>query len=79
MVHFPYPRLALLFDALQGEPLPQDELARMLEVSSRPVRTDIGLLNDILSGHGARFVLRRGEGYQLQLDDPERYHQMLAS
>lgn len=79
MVHFPYPRLALLFDALQGETLPQDELARMLEVSSRTVRTDIGLLNDILSGHGARFILRRGEGYQLQLDDPLRYHQMLAS
>ena len=45
MVRFPNQRLAQLFDALQTETLPQDELAKRLSVSTRTVRADITALN----------------------------------
>jgi transcriptional antiterminator len=69
MVRFPYPRLAYLFDALQSETLPQDELAKRFAVSTRTVRADITALNDILEKYGAHFVHSRGAGYRLQVDD----------
>ncbi|ATA20489.1 BglG family transcriptional antiterminator [Gibbsiella quercinecans] len=69
MVRFPYPRLAYLFDALQAETLPQDELAKRFSVSTRTVRADIAALNDILEQYGARFAHSRGEGYRLQVND----------
>lgn len=75
-MRFPNQRLAQLFDLLQNETLPQDELARRLEVSTRTVRTDITTLNDLLGDHGARFVLSRGEGYQLKIEDAARYGQL---
>ncbi len=76
MVKFPYQRLAQAFAALQAEALPQEELARRLAVSTRTVRNDIDALNAILAEHGARFVLKRGEGYRLQADDPERFQRV---
>lgn len=72
-VRFPNPRLAQLFEMLQNEILPQDELARRLSVSTRTVRADITALNALLQNHGAQFVLNRGAGYQLKIDDPQRY------
>src|SRR5471030_1456372 len=68
MVRFPYQRLAHLFDALQAETLPQDELAKRLDVSTRTVRADITALNEIME-YGASFVHNRGSGYQLKIDD----------
>ena len=76
-MRFPHQRLAQLFDLLQNETLPQDELARRLAVSTRTVRTDITSLNELLADYGASFVLTRGEGYQLKIDDPERYDSLL--
>ncbi|WP_196062325.1 MULTISPECIES: transcription antiterminator [unclassified Serratia (in: enterobacteria)] len=73
MVRFPYPRLASLFDALQSETLPQDELAKRFAVSTRTVRADITALNDILESYGAQFVHSRGAGYRLQVDDEARF------
>jgi len=73
-VRFPNQRLAQLFDMLQNEPLPQDELAQRLAVSTRTVRADITALNALLAQHGAQFILSRGSGYQLKIDDPGRYH-----
>lgn len=67
MVRFPYPRLAYLFDALQSETLPQNELAKRFAVSTRTVRADITALNDILQNYGAQFVHGRGVGYRLQV------------
>lgn len=78
-MRFPNQRLAQLFLLLQNETLPQDELARRLNVSTRTVRTDITALNALLHQSGARFVLNRGAGYQLTVDDPERYAQLCAS
>ena len=75
-MRFPNQRLAQLFDMLQNETLPQDELAQRLGVSTRTVRADITALNALLAGHGAQFVLTRGSGYQLRVDDPERYQSL---
>jgi len=73
IVRFPNQRLAQLYDLLQNETLPQDELARRFNVSTRTVRTDVTALNGMLVDHGARFVLNRKEGYQLKIDDAVRY------
>ena len=75
-MRFPNQRLAQLFDTLQSETLPQDELARRFSVSTRTVRTDINMLNEMLAEHGALFVLSRGEGYQLRIHDPARYQRL---
>jgi transcriptional antiterminator len=72
-VRFPTPRLTRLFEMLQNEPLPQDELARRLSVSTRTVRADIAALNALLIRHGAQFVLSRNDGYRLKIDDPDSY------
>ncbi|MGC6388550.1 BglG family transcription antiterminator [Ewingella sp. S1.OA.A_B6] len=69
-MRFPYQRLAHLFDALQAETLPQEELAKRLDVSTRTVRADITALNEIMEQYGASFVHNRGSGYQLKIDDP---------
>jgi transcriptional antiterminator len=55
---------------LQNETLPQDELAQRLSVSTRTVRADITALNALLTQYGAQFILSRGNGYQLKIDDP---------
>ncbi|WP_313048840.1 BglG family transcription antiterminator [Atlantibacter subterraneus] len=72
-MRFPNQRLAQLFDMLQSETLPQDELAQRLSVSTRTVRADITALNALLTQHGAQFVLSRGNGYQLRIDDSASY------
>lgn len=73
MVRFPYQRLASLFDALQSETLPQEELAQRFAVSTRTVRADINALNDVLADHGAHFIHNRGSGYQLVVVDATRF------
>jgi len=75
-VRFPNQRLAQLFDMLQNETLPQDELAQRLSVSTRTVRADITALNALLAAHGAQFILSRGNGYQLRVDDASRYQRL---
>ncbi|MFJ5365979.1 BglG family transcription antiterminator [Pectobacterium punjabense] len=72
-MRFPNQRLAQLFIMLQNETLPQDELAQRLSVSTRTVRADITALNALLEPHGAQFILARGSGYQLKIDDETRY------
>lgn len=78
-MRFPNQRLAQLFDLLQNETLPQDELAQRLSVSTRTVRADITALNALLASHGAQFILSRGNGYQLKINDVTRYQQLQAS
>ncbi len=75
-MRFPNQRLAQLFDMLQNETLPQDELAQRLSVSTRTVRADITALNALLAAHGAQFILSRGNGYQLKVDDASRYQRL---
>lgn len=76
-MRFPNQRLAQLFDLLQNETVPQDELARRFDVSTRTVRTDISVLNELLADHGASLVLNRGAGYQLKISDSLRYTLLL--
>ncbi|MEJ5064238.1 MULTISPECIES: BglG family transcription antiterminator [unclassified Erwinia] len=76
-MRFPNQRLAQLFDLLQNETLPQDELARRFAVSTRTVRTDIHVLNELLADHGASLVLNRGAGYRLKIEDLPRYTALL--
>ncbi|MEO3740777.1 PRD domain-containing protein [Kosakonia sp. WA-90] len=78
-MRFPNQRLAQLFTMLQNETLPQDELAQRLSVSTRTVRADITALNALLLQHGAQFVLTRGSGYQLKIDDAARYQSLQAT
>nr|WP_318383215.1 BglG family transcription antiterminator [uncultured Enterobacter sp.] len=75
-MRFPNQRLAQLFHMLQNETLPQDELAQRLSVTTRTVRADITALNALLVSHGAQFVLSRGNGYQLKIDDATRYQSL---
>lgn len=77
-MRFPNQRLAQLFEMLQNESLPQDELAQRLSVSTRTVRADIAALNALLAQHGAQFILNRGSGYQLKIDDAARYQTLQA-
>ncbi|NIF33472.1 BglG family transcription antiterminator [Enterobacter sp. Cy-643] len=76
-MRFSNQRLAQLFEMLQNETLPQDELARRLSVSTRTVRADITALNALMSGFGAQFTLTRGAGYQLNIEDTERYGELV--
>lgn len=76
-MRFPNLRLAQLFEMLQNETLPQDELARRLSVSTRTVRADITALNALIAGYGAQFILNRGAGYQLKIDDATRYQEFV--
>ena len=78
-MRFPNQRLAHLFELLQNEPLPQDELARRLGVSTRTVRADITALNALLQHHGAQFILSRGEGYRLNVEDEQRFAALRAA
>ncbi|PIJ52032.1 transcription antiterminator BglG [Erwinia sp. OLTSP20] len=77
-MRFPNQRLAQLFEMLQNETLPQEELARRFAVSTRTVRTDISALNMLLAGHGVQLVLIRGEGYQIKIEDADRYRRLQA-
>ena len=47
MTKLPHPRLQQLLALLHAEPLPQEELARHLNVSTRTVRTDVATLNEL--------------------------------
>jgi transcriptional antiterminator len=75
-MRFPNQRLAQLFSLLQNETLPQDELAQRLSVSTRTVRADITALNALLLPYGAQFMLIRGSGYRLNVDDPTLYQRL---
>lgn len=79
MTIFPHPRLRQLFEALRQETLPQEELAHRLQVSTRTVRSDVTLLNEIITPHGAHFTHQRGEGYQLTIYHPQLFSALLAS
>lgn len=72
---FPGQRLTLLFEMLQNETLPPQELARRLAVSTRTLRTDVRQLNQLLNSYGARCQLIPRTGYQLQIDDTVRFSQ----
>ncbi len=59
MTKLPHPRLQQLLALLHAEPLPQEELARRLNVSTRTVRTDVATLNELIATRGAHLIHQR--------------------
>lgn len=66
-------QLYLKMDFMSGE-----ELAELLKVHARTIRSDIKSINEIFSKEGNRIVSVRGKGYQLQLQDESVFLELLA-
>lgn len=79
MIKLPHPRLHQLLTLLHAEPLPQEELARRLNVSTRTVRTDVATLNELIATRGAHLIHQRGSGYQLKIYNQELFEALLAA
>ena len=79
MLKLPHPRLHQLLTQLHAEPLPQEELARRLNVSTRTVRTDVAALNELIANHGAHLIHQRGTGYQLKIYNQGLFDELLAA
>lgn len=79
MIKLPHPRLHQLLIQLHAEPLPQEELARRLNVSTRTVRTDVATLNELIATHGAHLIHQRGSGYQLKIYNQGLFDALLAA
>ncbi|WP_412840983.1 BglG family transcription antiterminator, partial [Aeromonas dhakensis] len=79
MTKLSHPRLQQLLTLLHAEPLPQEELARRLNVSTRTVRTDVATLNEIIATRGAHLIHQRGSGYQLKIYNQELFEALLAA
>ncbi|MFB8736221.1 HTH domain-containing protein [Bacillus sp. SL00103] len=60
----------LLKRLMQAEQeLTSEEIARMIGVTSRTIRTDMKALKSILAEHGAVLHIKRGAGYTLTVED----------
>ena len=46
------------------------KLVRHFDISERTLRNDIRVVNEELQKYGAQLLMKRKEGYYLQLDDP---------
>lgn len=79
MLKLPHPRLHQLLTLLHAEPLPQEELARRLNVSTRTVRTDVATLNELIATHGGHLIHQRGSGYQLKIYNQGLFDELLAA
>jgi len=79
MIKLPHPRLHQLLSQLHTQPLPQEELARRLNVSTRTVRTDVATLNELIANHGAHLVHQRGSGYQLKIYNQGLFDTLMAA
>ena len=79
MIKLPHPRLHQLLTQLHAEPLPQEELARRLNVSTRTVRTDVATLNELIATQGAHLIHQRGTGYQLKIYNQGLFDALLAA
>lgn len=77
-VQLPHPRLIHLLDAVSTSPLTQDELAQRLNVSTRTIRTDVALLNNLMVNHGAHLIHQRGSGYQLNIYNQSNFEHFLS-
>lgn len=73
-------RLLSLFKLLNdsNENIPIKILSSKLKVSERTIRTDISILNSILSNHGASIKIKKNLGYYLIISDLSLYQNYLA-
>lgn len=58
-------------------PLTSEEIAAVVNVSSRTVRNDMKEMNDILTQHGASILAKRGTGYKLNVMDEDAFRRFL--
>lgn len=74
-----YPRIAHLLQSLlhAGTPVTGEQLAAELGVTSRTVRSDIKLLHQLISSHGAEIQAMRGMGYELMISDRPAFEDWL--
>ncbi|WP_260856955.1 HTH domain-containing protein [Bacillus pumilus] len=60
----------LLKRLMQAEQeLTSEEIARMIGITSRTIRTDMKALKSTLAEHGAVLHIKRGAGYTLTVED----------
>ena len=80
MPHLDYQRLDDLLNYLisQHTPITIETLAKVLHVSVRTLRTDIKLINDYISDHGATVDLLRKEGVILNYQNKETFDKFWA-
>ncbi|WP_018886788.1 BglG family transcription antiterminator [Paenibacillus massiliensis] len=71
-------RIFHLLHLLISEQIVSSEyLAKLLNVSSRTIRTDLKELSALLSTHGATVKSLKGAGYQLEIHDEQRFRHLL--
>lgn len=71
-------RIFHLLHILISEQIVSSEyLAKLLNVSSRTIRTDLKELSALLSTHGATVKSLKGAGYQLEIHDEQRFRHLL--
>lgn len=63
----------LLMELMNNQTMNGNDLAKVIQMSSRTVRTCIRELNQILPLHGAHIESNKTLGYRLELDDAERF------
>ncbi len=78
MAIFTHQRLDQVFASIQIEILPQDELAKRFNVSTRTIRSDINELNEQLSAYSAQILYERGIGYRLKIDDEKQFTTLIG-
>lgn len=73
-----YRRGILLEELSKGSYMTANDLAEIMKVSEKTVRTDIKTLDEILSNYGAYIQPKQRLGYLLIIEDAEKYKQYLA-
>lgn len=63
--------------ATSDVPLTAEQIAKLLGVSSRTVKSDMKILHGDLVKIGASLTAKRNVGYFLQIDDPDRFFSFL--
>ncbi|WP_067840094.1 BglG family transcription antiterminator [Amphibacillus sediminis] len=76
-------RQQILLKKLIGEPKPitGDQLARLIQVTSRTVRNDLKEMDSVLEAQdaGAKIVSVRAQGYQLDVMDEDKFRAFIQS
>lgn len=77
---FPYNRLNELFDYVrQDNIVPASQLASLLKITDRTIRSDIIAINEVLKNNGAQIKLKRKAGYYLEISDHEKYNNFIRT
>ncbi|WP_079708676.1 BglG family transcription antiterminator [Paraliobacillus ryukyuensis] len=63
----------------QSNPITSEQLAILIQVTSRTIRNDIKQLNNELIGSGATIVSARGHGYHLDIAKENEFKQFIQS